>query len=52
MRHYIDRIHTPIDFVKWTLPLHFGGTYAYLSDSLVIGAAVTVAFALAYLTQE
>lgn len=52
MRHYIDRVHTPIDFVKWTLPLHFGGTYAYLSNSLVIGFAITFAFAILYIIQE
>lgn len=51
-QHIAEQLHTPIDFVKWTLPLHFGGVYAYLTQSLLCGAVVTVAFYLAYSIQE
>lgn len=46
MKHYIKQRHTSIDFVKWLLPLHLGGAYAYLANDLTVGAMVAIGFAL------
>ena len=35
-----------IDCVKWLLPFHLGGTYAYLANDLTVGAMVATGFAL------
>ena len=37
------------DFVRMLLPIHIGCTYAYLSNSLVIGAMTWLGFALAWI---
>lgn len=51
-KHLASQVTQPTDFVRWLLPLHFGGAYAYLSNSITIGALVVAAFALAYSIQE
>ena len=54
-RYYIPKaIHVKPapDFVRMLLPVHIGCTYAYLTNSLIIGAMMGVGFTLLTLIQE